>query len=233
MKALAHYVNIKQFAIMKKNDYIWTGVIAVLAVAFLLAVFLPSKNKVEETKEVVNGAVEKVESSENARLYDEAMTDACLVEAYLYGIPKGENAFADMVNDFHKEKEDFLSVINEPLDYNQMIALMIIHHKLGTRKFAKRIEVSSEEENIGSVLFSREKIKRSEVQEFWVLYHVYYSALYPLDLYDYPIQSYLKLPTDAMYDEDGIPTWHAGFEETLMTGGDKPTLRNINFIPKY
>ncbi len=218
---------------MKKNDYIWTGVIAVLAVAFLLAVFLPSKNKVEETKEVVNGAVEKVESSENARLYDEAMTDACLVEAYLYGIPKGENAFADMVNDFHKEKEDFLSVINEPLDYNQMIALMIIHHKLGTRKFAKRIEVSSEEENIGSVLFSREKIKRSEVQEFWVLYHVYYSALYPLDLYDYPIQSYLKLPTDAMYDEDGIPTWHAGFEETLMTGGDKPTLRNINFIPKY
>lgn len=218
---------------MKKNDYIWTGVICVLVVVFLLAVFLPSKNKVEETKEVVNGVIEKVESSENARLYDEAMTDACLVEAYLYGIPKGENAFADMVNDFHKEKEDFLSVINEPLDYNQMIALMIIHKKLGTRKFAKRIEVSSEEENIGSVLFSRKEMKDSDVQDFWILYHIYYSALYPLDLYDYPIQSYLKLPTDAMYDEDGIPTWHAGFEETLMTGGDKPTLRNINFIPKY
>ena len=218
---------------MKQNDYIWTGVIVVLAVAFLLAVFLPRKSKVEATQEVVNGAVEKVESSENPRLYDEAVTDACLVEAYLYGVPKGENAFADMVNNFHKEKEDFLSVVNEPLDYNQMIALMVIHHKLGTRKFAKRIEVSSEEENIGSVLFSRKEMKRSDIQDFWMLYHIYYSALYPLDLYDYPIQSYLKLPTDAMYAEDGIPIWYAGFEEILMTGGDEPTLRNLNFIPEY
>ncbi len=217
---------------MKKNDYIWTGVIVLLVVAFLLAVFLPSKSKVEESKEVVNGAIEKVESSENARLYDEAMTDACLVEAYLYGIPKGENAFADMVNDLHKEKEDFLSVIKEPLEYNQMIALMIIHKKLGTRKFAKRIDVS-EDENIASVLFSRKEMKRSEIQEFWVLYHVYFGALNPLDLYDYPIQSYLKLPKDAMYDDDGVPTWHAGFEETLRTGGDNQTLRDVNFIPKY
>lgn len=217
---------------MKKESYIWVAVICVLVVVFLLAVFLPSKNKVEETQKVVNGTIEKVESSENARLYDEAMTDACLVEAYLYGIPKGENAFADMVNDFHKEKEDFLSVVKQPLEYNQMIALMIIHHKLGTRKFAKRIEVS-EDETIGSVLFSRKEMKRSDIQDFWMLYHIYYSALYPLDLYDYPIQSYLMLPTDVMYDEDGIPTWHAGFEETLMTGGDKSTLRDVNFIPKY
>ncbi len=224
-----YIINKLNLKFMKKESYIWVAVIVFLVVAFFASVFLP-KNDLNNEPLILT---EKVETSNNNRLYDEAMTDACLVEAYLYGIPKGENAFADMVNDFHKEKEDFLSVVKQPLEYNQMIALMIIHKKVGTRKFAKRIEVSSEEENIGSVLFSRKEMKDSDVQDFWILYHIYYSALYPLDLYDYPIQSYLMLPTDVMYDEDALPTWHAGFEETLMTGGDKSTLRDANFIPKY
>lgn len=213
---------------MKKNDYLWIAVIGICAVAFFASAFWPREKQLPKYF-----SCEKTESSDNNRLYDEELTDACLVEAYLYSVPKSENGFAEMTNALHQQKEAFLSSLPEDkaLSPNQMIALMLVHSQIGTKAFKERIGNACNSEALSKNVFYLPLDNSADRKAFWVLYHVYHGAISPLELYDYPIQSYINLPEDALY-EDSIPNWLEGFENILETG-EMPTLRDISFIPKY
>ena len=212
---------------MKKNDYLWISVIGLCAVAFFASAFWPRDKQLPKYF-----SYEKIEASNNSRLYDEALTDACLVEAYLYSVPKSENGFAEMTNALHQQKEAFFSALpNLKLSPNQMVALMLAHSQLGTKAFKERIGCTDCPEDLAIRLFYQPLDETCDAKAFWILYHIYYGAIPPLELYDYPIQSYIKLPEDVLY-QDGSPVWFEGLDKALSVG-ETPTLRDLDFIPNY
>lgn len=135
------------------------------------------------------------------------------------------------------KKDVFLSAISKNLDSKEMIALQLVHLRMGTTGFSGRLADGTpsqkwneselvkalNNEEIVTRLFrlpgsNAENIDNQEsLKYFWVLYQIYSGNLSVDDAYLFPIQSYLNIPLQDMYVDD-YPVWNDSLVMRLTKG---------------
>lgn len=135
------------------------------------------------------------------------------------------------------KKSIFISSIRKRLTSQQMIALQLVHLRMGTTGFSGRLSDGKpsktrneselvkalNNEDIVARLFrlpgtNAENLDNSEsLKYFWVLYQIYCGNLTVDEVYSFPMQSYLNIPLSEMYEND-CPVWNDSLAKHLANG---------------
>lgn len=141
---------------------------------------------------------------------------------------------------FLSKKNIFLSSVHKRLQPQEMKALMLVHVRMGSTGFAGKLidgtpsKIRTESDLVKAVnnqeiisrLFrlpgteAKTEANKESLQYFWVLYQIYSGVLSVDDVYNFPIQSYLDIPLNEMYEED-YPVWRGDFEKRLNRGSER------------
>lgn len=141
---------------------------------------------------------------------------------------------------FLSKKDIFLSSVHKRLEPQQMKALMLVHLRMGSTGFAGKLidgkpsQIHSESDLVKAInnqeiitrLFrlpgteAKTEVNKESLQYFWVLYQIYCNVLSVDDVYNFPIQSYLNIPLNEMYEND-YPIWKGDFKQRLKNGIEK------------
>ena len=141
---------------------------------------------------------------------------------------------------FLSKKNVFLSSVHKRLEPQQMKALMLVHLRMGSTGFAGKLidgtpsQIRSESDLVKAInnqeiitrLFrlpgteAKTEANKESLQYFWVLYQIYCGNLSVDEVYSFPMQSYLSIPLNDMYEED-YPVWKGNFKQRLNNGLEK------------
>ncbi len=141
---------------------------------------------------------------------------------------------------FLSKKNIFLSSVHKRLEPQQMKALMLVHLRMGSTGFAGKLidgtpsQIRSESDLVKAInnqeiitrLFrlpgteAKTEANKESLQYFWVLYQIYCGNLSVDEVYSFPMQSYLSIPLNDMYEED-YPVWKGNFKQRLNNGLEK------------
>lgn len=141
---------------------------------------------------------------------------------------------------FLSKKNIFLSSVHKRLEPQQMKALMLVHLRMGSTGFAGKLidgtpsQIRSESDLVKAInnqeiitrLFrlpgteAKTEANKESLQYFWVLYQIYCGNLSVDEVYSFPMQSYLSIPLNDMYEED-YPVWKGNFKQRLNNGPEK------------
>lgn len=150
------------------------------------------------------------------------------------------NIYPKMREYFLAKKDIFLSSVCKRLEPQEMVALMLVHLRMGSTGFAGKLidgtpsEIRTESDLVKAInnqeiisrLFrlpgteAKTEANKESLQYFWVLYQIYSGVLSVDDVYNFPIQSYLGIPLNEMYEED-CPVWRGNFKERLNHGPEQ------------
>ena len=213
----------------KKVDHLWIWLLGI-AFAVVLILFWTEKSRLHASTFssfcVQTPIPAKVD---NAESFDLAVKKTCIAQTYLKGIPadlEASNPGDILLEQVNAQKSDFLALVPQNLDSNQIMSLFLAYDKLGNEAFKKQMAQHSlsdwEIENVGSIFFDMaESFPSSNREEnlkyFWVLFHLYMGTITWDDVWDFPIKSYLNLDVDEIYIND-YPTWDDKFIDTLSRG---------------
>lgn len=213
-----------------KVDRLWIGIIGI-ALAVILILFWTEKSRLHASPTVSRFCVQAPKSAtiDNAESFDLAVNKTCIAQTYLKGIPadlEASNPCDILVEQVNAQKSDFLALIPDNQDSNQIMGLFLAYDKLGKDEFKKQMAQHPlsdwEIENIGSIFHDMaESFPTDEREEnlkyFWVLFNLYMGNLSWDDVWDFPIKSYLNLDVDDIYINN-YPTWDEKFIDTLSRG---------------
>lgn len=214
----------------KKVDHLWIWIIGI-ALAVILILFWTEKSRLHASPTASNFCIQTPKSVmvDNAESFDLAVNKTCIAQTYLRGIPadlEASNPCDILVEQVNAQKSDFLALVPQNLDSNQIMSLFLAYDKLGKDEFKKQMAQHPlsdwEIENVGFIFYDMaESFPTDEREEslkyFWVLFQLYMGNLSWDDVWDFPIRSYLNLDVDDIYINN-YPTWDEKFIDTLSRG---------------
>ena len=188
----------------KKVDHLWIW-LAGIAIIVVLILFWTEKSRLHASTFssfcVQTPIPAKVD---NAESFDWAVKKTCIAQTYLKGIPadlEASNPCDILVEQVNAQKSDFLALIPDNQDSNQIMGLFLAYDKLGKDEFKKQMAQHPlsdwEIENIGSIFHDMaESFPTDEREEnlkyFWVLFNLYMGNLSWDDVWDFPINKVLS-----------------------------------------
>lgn len=146
------------------------------------------------------------------------------------------------------KKGIFVSSVRKCLDAEQMIALQLVNLRMGTTGFSGKLSDGSlnrNESELVTALNNEEIVTRlfrlpgtnaeslgnqESLKYFWVLYQIYCGNLTIDQVYSFPMQSYLNIPLNEMYENDN-PVWNDSFAKRLAKG-KKPSFKDSGVMPE-
>lgn len=146
------------------------------------------------------------------------------------------------------KKKIFVSSVRKCLDAKQMIALQLVNLRMGTTGFSGKLSdgsLSRNEAELVTALNNEEIVTRlfrlpgtkaenvdnqESLKYFWVLYQIYCGNLTVDEVYSFPMQSYLNIPLNEMYENDS-PVWNNTFAKRLAKGKN-PSFKDSGVMPE-